>query len=160
MKDIYEHIRKAKIEAQKQWIASNTIIIDREIAYANNLFVQDNNIITEYPPMIFGMKVLYDNNLPNNANFIITQTPKNKMEQINDIEEELGIDLITLFKALKEGIYCIDFDNQDIRKFKAPLCFNSTSKQFYWYGSNIGYPDLKDYGKTWWLEKPKEINDD
>lgn len=83
----------------------------------------------------------------------------NKLGQLEDIEKELGIDLITLFKALKEGIYCIDFDNQDIRKFKALLCFNSTSKQFYWYGSNIGYPDLKDYGKTWALTK-EELNDD
>ena len=72
MKNIYEHIRKARIEAQRQFIAANTIIIDKEIAYTNNLFVQDNNIIGEYPPMIFGMKVLYDNNLPNNANFVIT----------------------------------------------------------------------------------------
>ena len=108
MKNIYEHIRKAKIEAQRQFIAANTIIIDKEIAYTNNLFVQDNNIIGEYPPMIFGMKVLYDDNLPNNANFVITQTPKNKMEQIQNIEEELGIDLITLFKALTKGIYIKD----------------------------------------------------
>ena len=82
-----------------------------------------------------------------------------KLSKLEDLEEELGIDLITLFKALKEGIYCIDFDNQDIRKFKAPLCFNSTSKQFYWYGNNIGYPDLKDYGKIWALDRSELENE-
>ena len=29
----------------------------------------------------------------------------NKLGQLEDIEEELGIDLITLFKALRDGIY-------------------------------------------------------
>ena len=29
-----------------------------------------------------------------------------KLGQLEDIEKELGIDLITLFKALKNGIYC------------------------------------------------------
>ena len=80
-------------------------------------------------------------------------------KKYKEIEEELGINLITLFKALKEGIYCIDFDNQDIKKFKAHLCFNSTSKQFYWYGSNIGYPDLKDYDKNWSLNRWKLENE-
>ena len=112
MKNIYEHIRKARVEAQRQFIAANTIIIDREIAYTNNLFVQDNNIISEYPPMIFGMKVLYDNNLPNNANFVITQTPKNKMERIQDLEEELGIDLITLFKAINSKSIFTKYDGK------------------------------------------------
>ena len=79
----------------------------------------------------------------------------NELIEYKSLEEELGIDLITLFKALKEGFYCIDLDNQDIRKFKAPLCFNSTSKEFYWYGSNIGYCNLKDYGNTWWLDRRK-----
>ena len=32
----------------------------------------------------------------------------NKLCKLEDIEEELGIDLITLFKALKEGIFIND----------------------------------------------------
>lgn len=78
-----------------------------------------------------------------------------KLGKLEDIEEELGCPLEVVFKALKEGIYCVDYDNQIIRKFQAPLCFNSTSKQFYWSGNNIGYPDLKDYQKTWWLKGEK-----
>ena len=156
MKNIYEHIRKARIEAQRQFIATNTIIIDKEIAYTNNLFVQDNNIIGEYPPMIFGMKVLYDDNLPNNANFVITQTPKNKMEQIQNIEEELGIDLITLFKALTKGIYIKD-DNLIDHLTGLQLDFSLITNEYSFYCDYyIQYYRLKDYGKTWWLEKPKE----
>lgn len=75
-----------------------------------------------------------------------------KLGRLEDIEEELGCPLEVVFKALKEGICCVDYDNQIIRVFKVPLCFNSTSKQFYWSGNNIGYPDLKDYQKIWWLK--------
>lgn len=103
-------------------------------------------------------KVVLLNNRNIGKNYL-TIKQYEKLQQLENIEEELGIDLITLFRALKDGIYCIDFDNQDIRKFKAPLCFNSTSKQFYWYGSNIGYPDLKDYGKTWSLDRSELEND-
>ena len=41
-------------------------------------------------------------NIPNNSKFI---EPLDKLGQLEDIEDELGIDLITLFKALKYGIY-------------------------------------------------------
>lgn len=78
-----------------------------------------------------------------------------KLGKLEDLEEELGCPLEVIFKALKDGIFCVDYDNQIIRKFKVPLCFNSTSKQFYWSGNNIGYPDLKDYQKTWWLKGEK-----
>lgn len=76
----------------------------------------------------------------------------NKLGRFEDLEEQLGCPLEVVFEALENGVYCVDFDNQVIRKFKAPLCFNSTSKEFYWNGTNIGYPDLKDYQKTWWLK--------
>ena len=79
-----------------------------------------------------------------------------KLGKLEDLEEELGCPLEVVFKSLKDGIFCVDYDNQEIRKFKVPLCFNSTSKQFYWSGNNIGYPDLKDYQKTWWLKGEKE----
>jgi hypothetical protein len=85
---------------------------------------------------------------------------REKLDKIEDLEDELGCPLEVVFEAIKEGIYCVDYDNQKIRKFIAPLCFNSTSKQFYWYGNNIGYPDLKDYKKTWWLPSDKEWKDE
>lgn len=80
----------------------------------------------------------------------------NKLGKLEDLEEELGCPLEVVFKALKEGIYCVDYDNQEIRKFITPLCLNTTSKQLYWYGNNIGFPDLKDYKKTWWLKGERD----
>ena len=35
----------------------------------------------------------------------------NKLGQLEDVEEELGVNLITLFKALKQGIYARNQDN-------------------------------------------------
>ena len=78
-----------------------------------------------------------------------------KLGRLEDLEEELGCPLEVLVKALTEGIYCVDYDDQKIKKFHPNLCFNSTSKQLYWYGNVIGYPDLKDYQKTWWLKGEK-----
>lgn len=71
---------------------------------------------------------------------------QNELKQYRDIEEELGFDLITLFKALKEGIYDkhIHYDNVCLlgdKIYACPLDIFDTS----WY--------LKDYGKTWALTK-------
>lgn len=89
-----------------------------------------------------------------------TQQIVKDLNTVIDLRKELGCPLEVVFEAIKEGIYCVDYDNQKIRKFIAPLWFNSTSKQFYWYGNNIGYPDLKDYKKTWWLPSDKEWKDE
>ena len=72
-----------------------------------------------------------------------------KLGQLEDIEEELGIDLITLFKALKNGVYVkglgyfryADFDFEGkviIYGDIDPICGNEF---------------LSDYGKTWALTK-------
>ena len=80
-----------------------------------------------------------------------------KLGQLEDVEEELGIDLITLFKALKNGIW-VKFDDDFgftgkphivIHKDKATdLCFRDKK---WWIQENDFY--LKDYGKTWALTK-------
>ena len=44
-------------------------------------------------------------------NSIEIRTALEKLSKIEDIEEELGIDLTTLFKALKNGIYFQDDSN-------------------------------------------------
>lgn len=77
----------------------------------------------------------------------------NKLGQLEDIEYELGIDLITLFKALKNGI-----------TYKTPLGNNYAyttltsdrlSIEYKWKclrkGTHKFY--FKDYGKTWALTK-------
>lgn len=84
-------------------------------------------------------------------------TRKNKLQklgQLEDIEQELGIDLVTLFKALNNGVFEKDLDNNvshtKIRGIeKYGLCA-------IWH-SNIPECDYtleyKDYGKTWALTK-------
>ena len=71
-----------------------------------------------------------------------------KLGQLEDIEEELGIDLITLFKALKNGIYTLgnnDIEPVVLRMFyeEPMLVFETDTTEVY----------LKGYGKTWALTK-------
>lgn len=75
-----------------------------------------------------------------------------RLEQYKSIEKELGISLITLFQALKEGIYdkYIYYDDVCLlgdKIYACPLDIFDTS--FY----------LKDYGKTWALTREELKND-
>ena len=100
----------------------------------------------------------------------------NKLGQLEDIEEENGIDLITLFKALKDGFYIkyndkivhiladkhitINFWYKTINVFIPPKFFidckkgtdylSETIDEEYWF---------KDYGETWALTR-EELEDD
>lgn len=90
----------------------------------------------------------------------------NKLGQLEDIEEELGVDLITLFKALKHGFFAKDVTMYHLT---GELSENQKLDPKYlrlnmWYGciewENIWNPmdDLheyyfKDYGKTWALTR-------
>lgn len=99
-----------------------------------------------------------------------------KLGKLEDIEDELGIDLITLFKALKDGFYIkyngeiihifpdkhitINFWYKIINVFIPPKFFidckkgannlSETIDEEYWF---------KDYGKTWALTKEELEND-
>ena len=73
------------------------------------------------------------------------------LEEYRKIEEELGIDLITLFKALKYGIYI----NEDDSVYKD--CIKSIEHQSDGWGfiSNDDYIEalFEDYGISWALDK-------
>lgn len=82
-----------------------------------------------------------------------------KLGQLEDIEEELGIDLITLFKALRNGIYHFASDGILIHDYGwlednyfYPEPHNKLSCSF-----RSNYEDelffFKDYGKTWSIDK-------
>lgn len=76
-----------------------------------------------------------------------------KLGQLEDIEEELGIDLITLFKALKNGFYA---EHRYIQQ--CYICFIDGE----WAIVNLKNDEwwlLKDYGKTWALTKEELEND-
>lgn len=77
-----------------------------------------------------------------------------KLGQLEDIEEELGIDLTTLFKAFKNGFYGIDKDGS-IKHF-AVEHYVPFLKGIHTNGIMLGTErryKLCDYGKTWALTK-------
>ena len=109
------------------------------------------NILTETSPM-YELGEWVDN-----------EEALDKLGQLEDIEEELGIDLITLFKALKNGFWSID-KNKHIYKMK-PTKGNGGAMSYYasldYIITEDTYYDeeyflLKDYGKTWALTR-KEL---
>lgn len=71
----------------------------------------------------------------------------NKLGELEDIEEELGIDLITLFKALKQGY--VWYDNE---KFKIECLYIKPRIHLY-VTDGVGACYMEDYGKTWALTK-------
>ncbi len=94
----------------------------------------------------------------------------NKLGRLEDIEEELGIDLITLFKALRNGIWtnqeqCYGDEKQGkIRFFQVRLLLEENAlgciHNSMWKGKEvIRTLYFKDYGKTWALTKEELEND-
>ena len=83
-----------------------------------------------------------------------------KLGKIEDIEEDLGIDLVTLFKALKKGIW---FKRDDglivtrtityIGRFGLTYIGDSLGNDDGDYPNVFNYYPYKDYGKTWALTK-------
>ena len=81
------------------------------------------------------------------------------------LEEELGIDLLTLFKAINKGIW---FNYNDLyedlgKNFTSrPRLYYSDDFKCYCFEISFGrwVVKLKDFNKKWWLEKPKENEDD
>lgn len=71
-------------------------------------------------------------------------------EQYKTIEQELGIDLITLFKALK----CFYAKDMDIYCSHPNPFYLTCGKQGEWYISWIAHDyKISDYGKTWALTR-------
>ena len=99
-----------------------------------------------------------------------------KLGQLEDIEEENGLDLITLFKALKNGFYIkykgkivhifpdkhitINFWYKTINVFIPPKFFIDCEKRRDYLSEEIDEEYwFKDYGKTWALTREELEND-
>ena len=86
-----------------------------------------------------------------------------KLSQLEDIEDELGIDLITLFRAMKDGIWVkekhlpkspIRFIIPDELVFDTEYLYQLKFCRGYTKLRETCYPFyFKDYGKTWALTK-------
>lgn len=86
-------------------------------------------------------------------NYGLIKNAIDKLGQLEDIEEEFGIDLFILFKALTEGMYvrnekmAMIYDiNLKEKRFES-RCFNDYGVEEY------EYYYFKNYGKTWALTK-------
>ena len=87
----------------------------------------------------------------------------NKLGQLEDIEDELGIDLITLFKAIKNGVF---YYSEGIQLTKGIVYI--ISNYLGTYNDKLSYSFLTynekqqlffaDYGKTWALTKEELSN--
>ena len=68
--------------------------------------------------------------------------------------EELGVDLITLFKALEKGVWYKDYKDDDKIKFTDRVEENIKCKEFIVPAKYtiIGLK-FRDYGETWVLDK-------
>ena len=77
----------------------------------------------------------------------------NKLGQLEDVEDELGIDLITLFKAITDGFYYKDGfgDIEHLDKQTLHLLVGNRFQEL--------KEQIKDYGKTWALTKEELSND-
>lgn len=75
-----------------------------------------------------------------------------KLGKLEDIEAELGIDLITLFKALKNGAWT-KLHNEISKCDECEYKMFDIYIYFHWnYGRHLVF-FLSDYGKTWALTK-------
>ena len=81
-----------------------------------------------------------------------------KIKELEDIEQEIRIDLITLFKALKSHIYVKNTQGIRCEGYWSKACltfgFHEVQGWFFTYKAR-GCPIffIKDYGKTWALRK-------
>jgi hypothetical protein len=104
-------------------------------------------------------KVVILNNRNIGKNFL-TIKQYEKLQELENLEEELGIDLITLFRALKENIYYNDCG----RIIKVVVLDISTMRENKfclecYYDFKKFRVDTRDYGKTWFLDRSELEND-
>lgn len=87
-------------------------------------------------------------------NDIVRANARLKLGKLEDLEKQLGIDLITLFKALKNEIYLV-YENTIVKSIgisilEECLCATVGLKNGI-HTAKVCY--FKDYGKTWALTK-------
>jgi hypothetical protein len=85
MKNILEHIAKAREQAIKKNIRANIIIIDKDVAMVNKLWIPISpNSIVETPRMLIGLQVLYEENLSDklgvDCNFVMADSGTIKLK--------------------------------------------------------------------------------
>lgn len=128
----------------------------------NNEYVYDNYIYLNEPIKSIVTKlgqledILEKYNLDNaNDLDIEIRANRDKVYKYESIGKKLGIDLITLFKAYKNGFYVKGEEGKQYISFECST--NSIAFKFkeMFYGNKWSYEYVKlyDYGKTWALTR-------
>ena len=86
------------------------------------------------------------------CDYSLSKNVCNKLGELEDIEEEIGIDLITLFKALKDGVWT-KFNNEISKCDECEYQMLDIYIYFYWNNGKHLVFLLTDYGRTWALTK-------
>lgn len=104
--------------------------------------------LTEYKPRVNSMfpYVLKDDELRTELDSI------HKLGLLEDIEDKLGIYLLTLFKAQTQGFYIINVSNKIEKVRLSEWRFNLIKKEVHRVQWN-NHLLFADYGKTWALTK-------
>lgn len=77
-----------------------------------------------------------------------------KLGQLEDVEEELGIELLVLITAVKVGIYSKQYNAMRKVALTHDIPKKAKNEQLCLYDEVLGqYYYFKDYGKTWALSK-------
>lgn len=103
---------------------------------------------------------LYDgfqNGMAGRSFYDIIKQDLNELEQYKQLERELGIDLITLFKALKSGVWYREW--KEPIKHTCGLRLLKSGKSCWGFDNKNYYFPLKEYSKTWSLRK-EDLEDD
>lgn len=93
-------------------------------------------------------------NMPAGTQYLAIQ----KLGKLEDIEDELGIELITLFKAFSNGVWCsyFEFGKRKLIFIKDDYvsCLDLKEKKLVFDQEKVGVTEkLSNYGKTWALTK-------
>lgn len=81
--DLYAEIEKAKIEAIKNNIKANSIIINTNLVEVPKLLLNMGVGCVELPPMICGLETHFtDKELPDEYNFAIMEAPQTEREKL------------------------------------------------------------------------------
>ena len=127
--------------------------LEELLYYANLNFERENERKTEFSNEIEQMGIV-----DNEENFKIIEKDLDQLEEHRKIEEELGIDLITLFKALKDGIYI----NEDGSVYKDGINSIEHWSDGWGFISSDDYIDVlfEDYGISWALTEEELLEND
>lgn len=112
---------------------------------------EDGREEREYCPSGKLIDIYIDEENQDIRNMLIKRELCNKLGQLEDIEEELGIDLIILLKAVKDGVWVKHpYSSIDYEPFRIDYWTDYKTGE---EGMYICGMEIKNYGKTWALTK-------